>query len=373
MQTHTSPENRTPGLASVSESEDGIRNLKASESVVAAFQAAGFPSPGGELAAIISNYVKSETRGIPLSQLANMTPGSGPLSTSAAAGVNQYLAGLTPQQREAVKAGVNPLDQAAMQKFNMMLGAGGVFGGHSREGGLAGNNGGRYASLREGQISAEAAGSVALASSYNSLLKEGYKAAELKAIMPYARELGWHDKQAVRALADTGPEGGELAKRWNNAKKRGDKEGMRAAEDEAKRRAKEGKTPRERRGYEWMQKKFQKSKLSTEAALESGERPEQPNAALAAAAPQAIKAGEVRPDAVAASGLLSLGDLATPSATASTTPTAPPPAGPSTAATASATATPAAQPQTSATKDDGQNKVVAKVEPPKRLPAPSLA
>ncbi len=50
-----------------------------------------------------------------------MSPGSGVLGTSAAAAVNQFVSSLTPSQREAVKAGVNPLDAAAMMKFSAML------------------------------------------------------------------------------------------------------------------------------------------------------------------------------------------------------------------------------------------------------------
>ncbi len=229
MLTPSSPDRMTERFASMSESEDGIRNLKASESVEAAFYAAGFPSPGGDLAAIISNYVKSETRGIPARELANMTPGSGPLATSAAAGVNQYLASLITAQRDALKAGVNPLDPAAMQKFTTMLH--GLAGHGAMRDGLAGNNGGRYADLRDGSSSASPM-SAALGASYNALLKEGYKAAELKAILPYAKELGWTNKQDVRALADAGKDFSSRAAQHAAAIKRGDKEGARKIEDQ---------------------------------------------------------------------------------------------------------------------------------------------
>jgi hypothetical protein len=102
---------------SISENDDAVRNLKSSESVVAAFHAEGFPSPPGDIAAIITAHVKSSTRDIPLNKIANMTPGSGPLGTSAAAGVNMFMNSLTPAQREAIKAGVNPLDATAMMKL----------------------------------------------------------------------------------------------------------------------------------------------------------------------------------------------------------------------------------------------------------------
>jgi hypothetical protein len=133
-------------IATISENDDGVRNLKASESVVAAFHAEGFPSPPPGIADIIATHVRSSTRDIPLSKLANMTPGSGALGTSAAAGVNMFLTMLTPAQREAAKAGINPLDSAAVMKFTMMLNsrANGV------EAGLAGNNGGRFSGMRDG-------------------------------------------------------------------------------------------------------------------------------------------------------------------------------------------------------------------------------
>jgi hypothetical protein len=108
---------RAPESASIRESEDQVRNLKASQSVEAAFQAAGIPSPPGDIAAIITNHVKSDIQALPLNQVANMSPGSGPLATSAISAVNQFVSSLTPSQREAVKAGVNPLDAADMMKL----------------------------------------------------------------------------------------------------------------------------------------------------------------------------------------------------------------------------------------------------------------
>ena len=116
---------RASGSASsVTESEDTIRNLKATESVMAAFLAERFPTPPAEVAALITNQVKSTIKDLPLSQVANMTPGSGVLGTAAAAGVEQYLAMLNPAQREAAKVGVSPLDPAAMLKFSASLNQG---------------------------------------------------------------------------------------------------------------------------------------------------------------------------------------------------------------------------------------------------------
>jgi hypothetical protein len=48
-----------------SDSDDAIRHSRASESVSAAFIAAGIPSPPGDLAAIVTTYVKNSTKEIP--------------------------------------------------------------------------------------------------------------------------------------------------------------------------------------------------------------------------------------------------------------------------------------------------------------------
>lgn len=108
---------RATSTSSITESEDTVRNLKASESVQSAFMAAGIPSPPGDVAAIIANHVKGTIQGLSLSQVANMSPGSGELGSAAVQAVNQFVNSLTPAQRDAVKAGVNPLDSAAMMKL----------------------------------------------------------------------------------------------------------------------------------------------------------------------------------------------------------------------------------------------------------------
>ena len=177
--------------ASISENDDGIRNLKASESVVAAFHAEGFPSPPAGIADIISTHVKSSTRDIPLSKIANMSPGSGSLGTSAAAGVNMFLNMLTPQQREAAKAGVNPLDPAAVLKFNAMmnhqLNAGGSL--LAKGDGLGGGGNGRVSS--EAYTRELAGGSV-----YKALASEGYTPGQITSAINYARELGTSEDMA---------------------------------------------------------------------------------------------------------------------------------------------------------------------------------
>jgi hypothetical protein len=107
---------------SITEGEDGIRNLKATQAVEAAFLAQGFATPPGDVSAIITNKVRSAIKDLPTSQVANMTPGSGVLSAAATAAVEQFIGMLNPAQREAAKVGVNPLDPATMLKLNAALG-----------------------------------------------------------------------------------------------------------------------------------------------------------------------------------------------------------------------------------------------------------
>ena len=104
---------------SMSDSEDSIRSLKASQSVEAAFQAIGIPSPPGDIANTISSYVKSATTNIPASRIANMTAGSGELGASAVRGVNEFIAMLTPDQRMALSQGRNPFDPVALDEIKI--------------------------------------------------------------------------------------------------------------------------------------------------------------------------------------------------------------------------------------------------------------
>lgn len=75
-------------------------------------------------------------------------------------------------------------------------------------------------------------GSAALNSSYNALLGQGYTKAQLDAVMPHAKALGWRDKEGLGALADAGREYSGMAAELHRARQRGDK----AAEEAAKKR-----------------------------------------------------------------------------------------------------------------------------------------
>src|SRR5947209_7091704 len=107
--------------ADLSASEDAVRYLKSSESVETAFHAEGFPSPPSGLAAIVADLVRSATQGIPPKQIANMAPGTGSLATAASAAVHLVMDGMTQPQKDAMKAGANPFDAAAVQRFTELL------------------------------------------------------------------------------------------------------------------------------------------------------------------------------------------------------------------------------------------------------------
>ncbi len=81
-------EHRSSGPGSLpTENEEQVRNLKASESVVAAFQSAGFPSAPRDLSAIITTFVSNSTRGIPFGKISNMAPSDGQIASFATMGV----------------------------------------------------------------------------------------------------------------------------------------------------------------------------------------------------------------------------------------------------------------------------------------------
>jgi hypothetical protein len=240
--------------ASLTSSEGAIRHNKASLSVDSAFAAEGFGSPPAGLAALVADYVNRSTRDIPVNKLANMSPGSGNLGTAAAAGVNVVLGSLTPVQRDVMKAGGNPFSTADMQHFAAKLGITGYGLAAKGESALAGSGG----LSRRGASSDAYAREIGGNAGYNALLKEGYRAAELNAVMPYARDLGWTDRNSLRMLADTGPKGGEVAKEFEAARKRNDKEGMARARQKAEENGEHATTDKEKRGWKGVIQKFDK-------------------------------------------------------------------------------------------------------------------
>lgn len=192
-----------PSVLSLPQSDDAIRNLKASESVVAAFQAAGFPSPPGELAQIATTFVRSQTLQIPINQVANMSAGSGQLGAAAAQGVNLLIGLMTPMQREAMKAGVNPLDPAAVLRFNALLNGPAmgsaiaartmVDAGEARSGTGIATDGDRPTSASYTQ---ELAGGA----TYKALTGQGYAPAHVTSAIDFARHIGASDDMARKFI-----------------------------------------------------------------------------------------------------------------------------------------------------------------------------
>jgi hypothetical protein len=210
-------------FATISENDDGVRNLKASESVVAAFHAEGFPSPPAGIADIIATHVKSSTRDIPLSKIANMAPGSGSLGTSAAAGVNMFLNMLTPAQREAAKAGVNPLDPAAVLKFSAMmnhqLGASGASLVKGDGGSLSSRGGNQFAELRAGTSGSDSA-------TYSALASEGFSKAQITSAVNFSRELGLNGTSYARDIANSSNDEKDLYRAYKSAKTEEDRKAI---------------------------------------------------------------------------------------------------------------------------------------------------
>jgi hypothetical protein len=86
--------------------------------------------------------------------------------------------------------------------------------------------------------------------------------------MSYAQAVGWTDKDSIRMFADTGPAGGELAKKFEEARKRGDQDGVARAKQEAKEHEDNAKTDKERKGWHGLREKFDKlDKLSAETKV----------------------------------------------------------------------------------------------------------
>lgn len=240
----------------LSSSEHTLRQYKASESAQSAFAAEGFGSPPAGLARLVADYVNARTLSIPIGTLANMAPGSGNLASAASAGVTMALGSLSADQREVLKAGGDPTNSADMLRIGAKLGLPGYAHAANAEGGVGGNNGGRFAGIKDGAATAGKSGS--LESSYSALLKEGVTSRELNAVLPQARELGWTDKEGLGALARTGHAGVEVAREFEAARKRGDRAGMESARKKAEENAKDAKTEKEKKGWRGMMKKFDK-------------------------------------------------------------------------------------------------------------------
>jgi hypothetical protein len=254
--------------------DDTLRS-KSSEAAVDALRGAGFVTlANSAMAAQLTDLVENAVKLTPRERLASASSGSGIFAETAQANVNRVIGALTPDQQAALKAGINPADQAAVLAYAARIAAAGgatltsASGAGAREGGSGGGNSRSSGSYgRElGAISGD------LGRSYNALLGQGYSKAQLDAVMPYARELGWHNRQDLRALADAGKDFSGLAAQHEQARKRGDKAGMERIEGEMQKKYGETKDKKARRG---MLHIFRKQHINVDAQHRAGHTPPQ--------------------------------------------------------------------------------------------------
>jgi hypothetical protein len=117
-------------------------------------------------------------------------------------------------------------------------------------------------------------GPAALHNSFNALLTEGYSKAQLNAVMPHARELGWHDRQGLRDLADAGkPFAGDAAA-YHRALKHGDTteaERLKKKMQDDYEKAEPGSKP-----HRGMGNTLRRLHVEKKAELKAGDAPGQP-------------------------------------------------------------------------------------------------
>jgi hypothetical protein len=105
--------------------------------------------------------------------------------------VDLFLSMLTPAQRDAAKAGLNPLDSVAVHRFESALRA----GSSVQLAALAGNSG-RGSSASSDTYTRELAGG----SLFKTLAGEGYNPAQIASAINYARDLGTSDEMARKFI-----------------------------------------------------------------------------------------------------------------------------------------------------------------------------
>jgi hypothetical protein len=147
---------------------------------------------------------------------------------------------------------------------------GGTFGGMAGFGRFAGFNDARSGGASSGSgpnsgTYSREFGHAALNNSFNALLTEGYSKAQLNAVMPYAKALGWHDKEGLGALAGSGREYAGMAAALHRARQRGDT----AAEEQVKKRMREYRE--KRKGKETPREKRDRDKVDRRLNLSSND------------------------------------------------------------------------------------------------------
>jgi hypothetical protein len=291
---------REASTATLAESDDAVRHLKASESVEAAFHAMGFPSLPG-LTALITDHVKGATQSIPLKDIRNMTPGTGQLGTSAMSGVSLIVSMMNPAQREAAKAGVNPFDAAAVLKFSDALNKVGFGAAVAALGKGEGGSSGRVTS---DAYTRELSGGAA----YKSLIGEGYSRGQLDAVMPYAHMLGWTDKDSLRTLAGAGREAAAIAAHYKDARAKGDDEGATQDVQKLEQMANDPKTPKSQRKH--INDLLQKLRKDAANDIKNGVQETTPTSRATTITEQnVISQGEQKTDQTILGGLLKTAQL----------------------------------------------------------------
>ncbi len=154
---------------------------------------------------MVADFVRSATQGIPVEQLASMAPGTGSLATAASAAVNLVVGGMTQEQKEAMKAGANPFDAAAVHRFSEMLTK---FGSHAIAMAMMNGGGGDRAektatlSSSGGRTTSSASYTEGLAGgpTYKALVEQGYKPAHINSAMEFARHIGASEDMARKFI-----------------------------------------------------------------------------------------------------------------------------------------------------------------------------
>jgi hypothetical protein len=140
---------------------------------------------------------------IPISQVANMAAGSGQLGVSAAQSVNLLIGMMTPTQREAMKAGVNPLDPAAVLRFNALLN-GPAMGSAAAARGMVeageARSGGGIIAKGERSTSASYTQELAGGATYKALIGQGYMPAHVNSAIDFARHIGASEDMARKFI-----------------------------------------------------------------------------------------------------------------------------------------------------------------------------
>jgi hypothetical protein len=201
------------------ESAMAIARARIGESIAAHARSIGILDLPADRVALITDHVVKLLEGMPPSEIANLSPSSGPLMTAVATSFNMVYGQLSEGQLRAMKQGIDPSNLAAVQAFlsgglqGVTLGGGasgatGLPGGRANyRGTLDGVDGvsaqkmasytSQYADLGFDQKAIGVFAAIDLdRASYNAFAKEGYSSSEIKDAAADTKVLGWKGKDA---------------------------------------------------------------------------------------------------------------------------------------------------------------------------------